>query len=322
MVQHQLFTMRVFFGWSLLLASSAHAFQSMLESTRCSCGVKLRPSTRLFGSSRRTKVLDMTDTVDGKEYSRESHRLRSTEKKVGSSNNHAGWHPTTTAIAALITISPTNALAAATTTTNNPLELSQGYLDPAQFVPVCAASDSFYRFLQQTTLAVVGRESFVEYGPLIAGGLLRVRLELCVVESFINEAVVPFVRENGLSWVLPLHETVETFLAGVVFALATTFILIGSTKILTVIVTYTDFVIGLPCRLFGGFSYDRAMGKPVTLDIGLGPFKTRIVGPPAKEDGTDESKSWGDLGPVELLTALVSGTVKIGGESVGVSRYR
>ena len=25
---------------------------------------------------------------------------------------------------------------------------------------------------------------------------------------------LPFVREKGLSWVLPLHETVETFLAG------------------------------------------------------------------------------------------------------------
>ena len=34
------------------------------------------------------------------------------------------------------------------------------------------------------------------------------------------EAIVPFVKENGLSWVLPLHETVETFLAGVIFAVA------------------------------------------------------------------------------------------------------
>ena len=33
---------------------------------------------------------------------------------------------------------------------------------------------------------------------------------------------------------LPLHETVETFLAGTIFAVASNFILIGSTKIVTV----------------------------------------------------------------------------------------
>ena len=76
-----------------------------------------------------------------------------------------------------------------------------------------------------------------EYAPLIAGGLLRVRLELCVVESFFYEAIIPFIKENGLSWVLPFHETVETFLAGTVFAVATNFILIGSTKIVTVLAT-------------------------------------------------------------------------------------
>ena len=43
----------------------------------------------------------------------------------------------------------------------------------------------------------MGREKFIEYGPLIAGCLLRVRLELCVVESFFNEAVGPFIQENG-----------------------------------------------------------------------------------------------------------------------------
>ena len=74
----------------------------------------------------------------------------------------------------------------------------------------------------------MGPENFSEYGPLIAGGLLRIRLELCVVESFFNEAVGPFIQQNGLNWILPLHETVETFLAGVVFSLATTFILVGS----------------------------------------------------------------------------------------------
>ena len=121
--------------------------------------------------------------------------------------------------------------------------ISQGDLNPSTFQPVCPASDGFYRFLQESIRAVVGQDKFIEYGPLIAGGLLRVRLELCVVESFFNEAVGPFIAENGLSWVLPLHETVETFLAGSIFALATTFILVGSTKLLTVIFTYFDLLV-------------------------------------------------------------------------------
>jgi hypothetical protein len=121
--------------------------------------------------------------------------------------------------------------------------ISTGSMNPATFQPVCPASDNFYRLLQGSVQAIVGKDKFVEYGPLIAGGLLRVRLELCVVESFFNEAVGPFIQENGLSWILPLHETVETFLAGSIFALATTFILVGSTKLLTVIITYFDLLV-------------------------------------------------------------------------------
>jgi hypothetical protein len=121
--------------------------------------------------------------------------------------------------------------------------ISQGDMNPSTFQPVCPASDSFYRLLQESIRAIVGQDQFIEYGPLIAGGLLRVRLELCVVESFFNEAVGPFIAENGLAWVLPLHETVETFLAGTIFALATTFILVGSTKLLTVIFTYFDLLV-------------------------------------------------------------------------------
>jgi len=123
--------------------------------------------------------------------------------------------------------------------------------DPSTFQPVCPASDGLYRFGQTLVVAVVGPENYKEYAPLIAGGLLRVRLELCVVESFAYEAVIPFVQEKGLSWILPLHETVETFLAGVIFAIASNFILIGSTKIVTVIATYADVFVGLPIRLVG-----------------------------------------------------------------------
>jgi len=91
-------------------------------------------------------------------------------------------------------------------------------LQPETFQPVCPASDGFYRFGQQLVVGLVGPENVKEYAPLIAGGLLRVRLELCVLESFLYEAILPFIKERGLSWVLPLHETVETFLAGVIFA--------------------------------------------------------------------------------------------------------
>lgn len=189
-------------------------------------------------------------------------------------------------------------------------------LTPSTFQPVCPASDGFYRFLQGTTVSVVGRENFVEYGPLIAGGLLRVRLELCVVESFFNEAVGPFIEQNGVSWVLPIHETVETFLAGTIFALASTFILVGSTKLVTVLVTYADVFLGLPLRLLGGFAFDRARGKPITFDVGLGPFQTRILGPPKDQDEKEMTSF--DLGtaesPLNLAAAVASGGFKAVGE--------
>jgi len=202
------------------------------------------------------------------------------------------------------------------------LTLSSGSFDPNSFVPVCPASDGLYRILQGSAKTIVGPESFQEYGPLIASGLLRVRLELCVVESFFNEAVGPFIRQNGISWVLPLHETVETFLAGSVFALATTFILVGSTKILTVILTYADFLIGAPLRFFGGYTFDRARGKPITLDIGFGPFKQRLIGP--KDDGTtakgdDEwTVDFSDTGPGDIAAIFLSGTVKFLGTIIKV----
>eukprot|EP00536_Pseudo-nitzschia_multiseries_P013291 jgi/Psemu1/211189/e_gw1.557.44.1 len=221
------------------------------------------------------------------------------------------------------------ALSEAANAISMPKELTQSF-DPNSFVPVCAASDGFYRLLQSTAQTVVGKENFIEYGPLIASGLLRVRLELCVVESFFNEAVGPFISQNGLSWVLPLHETVETFLAGTVFALATTFILVGSTKLLTVIFTYADFFVGGPLRLFGGFFFDRARGKPVILDVGLGPFKTRVIGPKdvEGEDGDgkkkdskfDYSVDFGSVSGAELPVVIASGGLKFVGQSIGVLR--
>jgi hypothetical protein len=43
-----------------------------------------------------------------------------------------------------------------------------------------------------------------EYAPLIAGSLLRVRLEFCVLESFVYESILPFIKARGLSWVFPI----------------------------------------------------------------------------------------------------------------------
>ena len=207
--------------------------------------------------------------------------------------------------------------------------LNTGDFDPNSFRPVCPTSDGLYRFLQGTTQSVVGPENFVQYGPLIAGGLLRVRLELCVVESFFNEAVGPFIEKEGLSWILPLHETVETFLAGTIFALASTFILVGSTKIVSVLVTYADVFVGGPCRLLGGFFFDRAKGKPVTLDIGFGPFKTRVVGPGSpKEDAKkreevnalNEFLDMSGVQPKNYPIVVSSGIVKGVGESSKLAR--
>lgn len=128
----------------------------------------------------------------------------------------------------------------------------QDIFDPSNFQPVCPTSDGVYQVLKASANAVVGKENVVEYGPLIASLLLRVRLEICVLESFIYEAVVPFVQQKGISWILPLHETLETFFAGTIFAVACNIILLGSTKILSVLFIFFDAIVGFPARIIGG----------------------------------------------------------------------
>jgi len=132
------------------------------------------------------------------------------------------------------------------------IQSQKNIFDPSQFQPVCPASDGVYQVLKLTANGLVGQENVVEYGPLIASVLLRIRLELCVLESFLYEAVLPFIQKKGLSWVLPLHETVETFLAGTIFAIASNFILLGSTKIFSIILIYADAITGMPTRFVGG----------------------------------------------------------------------
>jgi len=126
---------------------------------------------------------------------------------------------------------------------------------------------------------------------------------------------------------------VESFVAGSIFALATTFILVGSTKIVTVLVTYSDLLVGAPCRLFGGFLFDRAQNKPVTLDFGAGFLKTRIIGPPIPADeeklwrkGIELDKpsvwevDWDKIDPSKYPVILASGGVKAVGESSKFAR--
>ncbi len=139
-------------------------------------------------------------------------------------------------------------------------QLGNPQLDPSLFVPVCRFSDGFYRTAQSLVYKAAGKETYAEYSPLIAGSLLRVRLEFCVLESFVYESIIPFVKARGLSWVFPLKETLETFVAGTVFAVATNLVLIGSTKIITIVVSYADIFLGLPLRLVFGFTSDRLKG--------------------------------------------------------------
>jgi hypothetical protein len=121
----------------------------------------------------------------------------------------------------------------------SPAQVTANLFDPAQFQPVCPASDGVYQVMKSIAGSLIGSENAIQYGPLIAGVLLRVRLELCVFESFLYEAVIPFIKQNGVSWILPLKETGESVVAGTIFAVASNFILLGSgTKIFAVLMIY------------------------------------------------------------------------------------
>ena len=78
--------------------------------------------------------------------------------------------------------------------------------------------------------------------------------------------------------------------------------------------------------MLGGFFFDRARGKPVTLDIGVGPFKTRVIGPKETEDQEkkknpyDYSVDFSRTGPKDLPVVILSGGVKAAGQSIGLLR--
>jgi len=125
-------------------------------------------------------------------------------------------------------------------------------IDPwTTFSPVCPASDGVFRVGQRAAIALAGDENIENYRPLINDVLIRVRTELCVLESFLRETAVPFVQEKGVGWVLPARETSETYLAGVVFMIGANFILLGSTKVVAIMAIYHDLSLGLATRLMG-----------------------------------------------------------------------
>ena len=53
--------------------------------------------------------------------------------------------------------------------------------DPKQFNPVCPNSDGVYSLLKNSANFVVGPENVIQYGPLIASVLLRIRLFLLLL---------------------------------------------------------------------------------------------------------------------------------------------
>ena len=333
----------------------AHAFSAVSLSSRASgfaalheCSTGTRTPTRRCNARSALRVTFAEEREDIREFDPlgfgEGWELSGDFTQTNESRGVTPVTPIGMALSALA-VAPGASHAASTST-----PLSTGDFNPDSFKPVCSASDGFYRFLQGSTRAVVGEDSFSEYGPLIAGGLLRIRLELCVVESFFNEAVGPFIQKNGIvsgiyfvfvfimltkcilhdtlkSWILPLHETVETFIAGSIFALATTFILVGSTKLVQIIAFYGDLILGGPCRLLGGFFFDRARGKPVTLDVSFfGFFKTRLVGPPVdfKEEELRKAEEklidFENVKPTDVPLLAISGGVKVVGEASKVFR--
>lgn len=116
----------------------------------------------------------------------------------------------------------------------------------------------------------------------------------------------------------------------ILFCFPQTFILVGSTKLIQIIAFYGDLIVGGPCRLLGGFFFDRARGEPVTLDVSFfGFFKTRLVGPPI-EEGRGKTMSGDDdrglidfdnVKPTDVPLLAVSGGVKVVGETSKVSAF-
>lgn len=72
------------------------------------------------------------------------------------------------------------------------------------FSPVCPASDGIFRVGQRAALGIAGTDNIEDYRPLINDVLIRVRTELCVLESFVRETATPFIQQKGVRATLPL----------------------------------------------------------------------------------------------------------------------
>eukprot|EP00242_Pyramimonas_sp_CCMP2087_P006492 CAMPEP_0198210970 /NCGR_PEP_ID=MMETSP1445-20131203/22547_1 /TAXON_ID=36898 /ORGANISM="Pyramimonas sp., Strain CCMP2087" /LENGTH=394 /DNA_ID=CAMNT_0043885143 /DNA_START=66 /DNA_END=1250 /DNA_ORIENTATION=+ len=172
------------------------------------------------------------------------------------------------------------------------------------FNPVCPASDTVFRGGQRLAINIAGDQNIEDYRPLINDVLIRVRTELCVLESFIRETAIPFIQVKGVGWILPLHETNETYLAGVVFMLGLNFILLGSTKVVAIISIYHDLALGVPTRLLGNLlsladrsriqeKYDRELEKVMKKQMGETKkvMGQKLIGQEAREGKLQELNS-------------------------------
>jgi hypothetical protein len=202
-----------------------------------------RASSARSRASRRGSLVTFAGTREGYEP-----RVRSATPADATLAKHESAAVSTAALSALASaaaLRPDAAALSATTTAAG--------IDPFfNFNPVCPASDGVFRVGQKAALGLAGADNIENYRPLINDVLIRVRTELCVLESFSRETALPFIREKGLGWVLPLHETSETYLAGVVFMVGANFILLGSTKVVAILAIYHDLSLGLVCRAAGG----------------------------------------------------------------------
>lgn len=185
-------------------------------------------------------------------------------------------------------------------------------LTPDTFRPVCPASDGLYNGGKGIADALLGSEG-AEYRPLAIEALLRVRLEICVLESFVYEAIVPFVQRKGLGWILPFHETIDTVIAGTVFAVALNFILFGTTKILAVLSIYHDFLLGAPLRLIG---FAILPEKQVKKDPPLIQINWPGMAPPPEQEPEEQE----ERPPPPAPLAIFGGVCKAYGVFAGIAK--
>ena len=191
-MDYKTFYLFVLVSLILLLTAHGYAFRLAVLQPRQSKTIHTLSCVRKPDVTPQSLVQEFDDIFPNLVLDTSGHYSRSTETTEISSFLHIGV-VLLPAIFAIFVFHIDSALAVAGI--GNPFD--GGYFEPAQFQPVCPASDGIYQILKSGAQILVGKENVVQYGPLIASVLLRVRLELCVLESFVYEAVVPFIQQNG-----------------------------------------------------------------------------------------------------------------------------